>query len=88
MTNKRKIQRFKRMQVKNSEERIRAEIRKMLKDNKKYLCNVPVLGLGVVPLLLHKPDKLRIEGLVNGYLSINEAFDEFKKRVEKELGGS
>jgi len=85
MTNRRKVKRFKRMQANNSEERMRAEIRKMLKDNKKYLCNVPVLG---VPLLLHKPDKLRIEGLVNVYSSINEAFDEFKKRVEKELEGS
>lgn len=83
MTNKRKIQRFRSMQANNSEERMRAEIRKMLKDNKKYLCNVPVLG---VPLLLHKPDKLRIEGLVNVYSNVAEAFDKFKKRVEKELG--
>lgn len=83
MTNKRKIQRFKRMQVKNSKKKMYAEIRKILKDNNKYLFFNPTTA---TCFFVSKPTLLRLKAFANALSCIHESFNEYKERVEKELG--
>lgn len=85
MTNKRKTQRFRTMQAKNSKEWRYAKIRKIVKDSNKYLFFDPYTA---TCFFVSKPTLLRLKTFANALSCIHESFDEYKKRVEKEIWGS
>ncbi len=85
MTNKRKVKRFKKMQAKNSKEWRYAKIRKIVKDSNRYLFFDPYTA---TCFFVSKPTLLRLKTFANALSCIHKSFDEYKERVEKELGGS
>ena len=85
MTNKRKIQRFKRMQEKNSRERRKSEKERILELSKKYLYYDPYTCMFFYG---HTPVGKRIEVLKASYANLKYQFWKYKKKVQKEFGGS
>lgn len=85
MTNRRKVKRFKRMQANNSKEWRYAKIRKIIKDSNRYLFFDPYTA---TYFFVSKHALLRLKTFANALSCIHESFDEYKKRVEKEIWGS
>lgn len=85
MTNKRKIKRLRAMQAKYSKEKMHAEIRKIVKDNNKYLCFDPIT---CTCFFVSKHTLLRLKVFDNALSCIHESYDEYKERIKKEFGGS
>ena len=85
MTNKRKVQRLRTMQAKNSKERRKAEKDRIARLSKNYLYYDPYTCMFFYG---HTPVGKRIEALKVSYANLKYKFWKYKKKVQKEFWGS
>lgn len=85
MTNRRKVKRFRTIQAKNSRERMKAEKDRIVRLSKNFLYYDPYTCMFFYG---HIPVGKKIEVLKASYEILKYQFWKYKKKVQKEFGGS